>query len=147
MLYIDDKKIEIISQEIFVGKFTNNGNIGYNINISLTFINSVTKEKGYINLDAGFEKDNSISSFLNREYVGLPFGHDNAFIFIEVFDTEKFLDTELESEIIVKINDIKNNKVKVFFEVNDELIKIKYDGYTDINLNRTKDSFIGSDVF
>lgn len=91
MLYIDNKKIEIIEQIIYVGEFTKNGNKGYNINIQLLFINIESNEKGYINLDVGFEKNNDIKSFLNREYNGIPFdSNDNQFIFIEVFDTERF---------------------------------------------------------
>ena len=49
-----------------------------------------------------------------------------------MFDTEKFLDTEIESKIIIRLEDIKDNKAKVFFELNDELIKIKFDGYLDV---------------
>ena len=33
MLYIDNKKIEVSEQKIFVGTYTKNGNKGYNINI------------------------------------------------------------------------------------------------------------------
>lgn len=85
-----------------------------------------------MNLDAGFEKSNDIKVFLNREYNGIPFENDNQFIYFEVFDTEKFLDTEIESKIMIKFEDLKDNKVKVFFELNDELIKIEFDGYLDI---------------
>ena len=31
MLYIDDKNFQITKQEIYVGKFTNNGVKGYNV--------------------------------------------------------------------------------------------------------------------
>ena len=31
-------------------------------------------------------------------------------------NTEKFLDTEIESKIIIRLEDIKDNKAKVFFE-------------------------------
>ena len=71
---------------------------------------------GYLNLDAGFEKTNDINAFLNKEYNGIPFENDNQFIYFEVFDTEKFLDTEIESKIIIRLEDIKDNKAKVFFE-------------------------------
>ena len=40
----------------------------------------------------------------------------------------KFLDSEIECEIRIKINDIKDDKINVNFEVDDDLIKIKYDG-------------------
>lgn len=142
MLYIDNKNLEVIEQKIFVGTFINHGDNGYNINIQLSFINIDTNEKGYINLDAGFEKNNDISAFTKREYNGIPFdGNDNQFIFFEVFDTEKFLDTEIESKIILKIKNILEDKIEVHFELNDELIKIKYDGYLGIDFCTTKETF------
>ena len=131
MLNIDDKNLKVIKQEIFIGKFTNNGDEGYNVCIGLKFV-SYDNVKGYLHLDAGFEKSNDINIFLNREYNGIPFEMDNQFIYFEVFDTEKFLDTEIESKIIIRFEDIKDKKVKTFFEINDDLIKIKFDGYLDI---------------
>lgn len=138
MLYIDNKNIEVLEQKIFVGTYTKNGIKGYNINIKLTFINIDNKEKGYINLDAGFEKDNNINCFLNKNYNGVPFENN---IFFEVFDTEKFLDTEIESNIILKIKELKDNKIETFFELNDELIKIKYDGFLVLDFRKMKDTF------
>ena len=65
--------------------------------------------------------------FLNKEYSGLNFdGYPS--MYFEVFDMVKFLDSEIESEIRIKINDIKDGKINVNFEVDDDLIKIKYDG-------------------
>lgn len=130
MLYIDNKRIDIIEQKIFVGTYTKNGNKGHNINIQLTFINIDNKERGYINLNAGFEKDDDINCFLNKNYNEIPFEND---IFFEVFDTEKFLDTEIESNIILKIKDKKDNKIETSFELNDKLIKIKYNGLLDLS--------------
>lgn len=131
MFYIDDKNLKITKQVINTSKFINNGDLGYSVHIGLKFINN-DNIKGYLNLSAGFEKTNDINIFVNKEYNGVPFESDNQYIYFEVFDTEKFLDTEIESKIIIKLQDIKNNKMKVFFEVNDELIKIKFDGYLDI---------------
>lgn len=142
MLYIDNKNLEVTKQSIRVGNFINYGDSGYNINIQLSFINIDTNEKGYINLDAGFEKNDDIRVFTNKEYNGVPFdSNDNQFIFFEVFDTYKFLDTEIESKIILKVKNILESKIKVFFELNDELIKVKYDGYLDIDFHTTKETF------
>lgn len=132
MFYIDDRKLKITKQEIHVGRLINNRDEGYNICIKLEFINNDNKN-GYLHLGAGFEKNNDINAFLNKEYNGIPFeSNNNQIIFFEVFDTEKFLDTEIESKIIIKLKDIKDNKVEASFELNDELIKIKFDGYLDI---------------
>lgn len=131
MLSIDNKKLKVTKQEIFVGNIINNGLDGYDVGLTLEFINE-DNVKGYLNLDVGYEKSNDINVFLNREYNGIPFFDDDQFIYFEVFDTEKFLDTEIDSNIVIKFEDIKDNKVKVSFELNDELINIKYTGYLDI---------------
>lgn len=90
----------------------------------------------------GVEKDNDIRVFTNKEYNGVPFdSNNNQFIFFEVFDTEKFLDNEFESKIILKIKNILEGKIEVFFELDDELIKIKYDGCLDIDFCSTKEIF------
>lgn len=143
MLYIDNKKLKIIEQKIYVGEFILDGIKGYNINIQISFVNVDSNVNGYINLDAGFEKSNDINSFLNREYNGIPFdSNDNQFVFFETFDTEKFLDSDIESKIMIKLKDIKNNKIEAFFEVDDELIKIRFEGYLDIDTIKTKDTFL-----
>ena len=143
MLCIDDKKIEITNQSFYVGKFTKYGDEGYNINFQLSFINLDSNENGYINLGAGFDKDNSIEGFLNKVYVGTPYDHsDNQFIYFEVYDTENFWDTEIESKIEIRIEDIKDDRLEVSFEVNDELIKIKFDGYLCRNIDKTRETFL-----
>lgn len=125
-----------MKQEIYVGKFKYNNDNGYNINIHLEFLNIDNNKQGYINLDAGFKSDNNINSFINEEYNGIPFDSDDEqFIFFEIFDTDKFLDTEIKSKIFIKLKDIKNNKMNVLFELNDKLIKIKFDDYLNIKFN------------
>lgn len=133
MLKIDNKKFEIIKRKIYVGNIINNGDKGYNICLQLEFINIETNEKGYINLDAGFEKKDDANCFLNKQYRGIPFDNDDGqYIFFEVYDGEKFLDTEIESAITVKFKNIKENKIETIFEVDDELIKINFEGYLDL---------------
>lgn len=125
-----------MKQEIYVGKFKYNNDNGYNINIHLEFLNIDNNKQGYINLDAVFKSDNNINSFINEEYNGIPFDSDDEqFIFFEIFDTDKFLDTEIKSKIFIKLKDIKNNKMNVLFELNDKLIKIKFDDYLNIKFN------------
>ena len=128
MLKINNKTMELTEQKIYVGKYTKNGINAHNICIELRFINN--NEKGYINLDAGYETDNSITSFLNKTYRGVPFENDD--IYFEIFDTAKFYDTEIESEITIKVGDIEDNKVNVCIDVNDELVNVKFDGDLDL---------------
>lgn len=58
MLNIDKKRIK--AQMVSIGEFLNRG------------------EKGYINLDVGFEKEDSIKAFANRKYKGKPFDAGSA---------------------------------------------------------------------
>ncbi len=133
MLYIDNKELNITKSEIYVGRFINHGEKGHNICIKLEFYNEDNGNKGYLNLTAGFEKSDDICAFIDREFIGVPFDHnDNQHIFFEVFDTDKFLDTEIESRINLKLEDIRDNKFKVNFEINDALIKIKFDGVLNV---------------
>lgn len=38
----------------------------------------------------------------------------------------------INNKIVLKLKDIKDNKIKAFFEIDDDLIKIMFDGYLDI---------------
>lgn len=125
MLLIDGREFKVTEETTFIGNISYNKVSGYNIRFELRFIDG--DKKGYINLDTGFEKEKDTNLFLNREYSGLNFD-DYPFMYFEVFDTVKFLDSEIECEIRIKINDIKDGKIIVNFEVDDDLIKIKYDG-------------------
>jgi len=143
MLFIDDKHVRITKQCIRVGEFMKSGEQGYNINIQLLFVNIDTDEDGYINLDFGFEKDNNFNVFLNREYIGKPFDEDdNQFIYFEIFDTENFLDTEIEGQIVITLGSIVDDKIEASFELDDELIKVKFDGYLDMDFENTKETFM-----
>ena len=124
MLLIDGKEFEVTEETAFLGDINYNKVSGYNIRFELRFNGD---KSGYINLDTGFEKDKDINLFLNREYSGLNFD-TYPFMYFEVFDTVEFLDSEIECEIKIKINDIKDGKINVNFDVYDDLIKIKYDG-------------------
>lgn len=125
MLLIDGKAFEVTSETVFLGNINYNGDQGYNINFRLLFKDG--DKNGYINLDAGFEKNKDINLFLNREYSGLNFD-TYPFMFFEVFDTVKFLDSEIECEIKIRINDMVGDKVNITFDIDDDLIKIKYAG-------------------
>ena len=131
MLIIDNKEFEVTKKEIKLSKYTLNRVDGYAISIHLNF--NYNNKKGYLNLEAGHEKNNDIKVFINREYIGEPFRGDSKSInFFEVFDTDRFIDSEIESDIILKIDDIAYDKLHASFLVNDSIIKIKFEDYLDI---------------
>lgn len=127
MLKIDNKNIELTKEEIYVRLFTLNKVEGHFLGIKLEFINKDTKEGGYINLDVGFNLSNDIKVFTNKDYQGIPYDKE-PYIYFEVFDTEKFYDTEIDEPINIKIGNIIDNKVNVSFEIKHKLINIKYKG-------------------
>lgn len=130
MLIIDNKELKVIKQEIWINNCTFNWVKGYEVFVQLEFVDNT--ETGYLNLSAGFEKSDNITEFLNREYKAIPYnGIDSEINMFEIYDTTKFLDTEIDSEIKLKLNNIIDNKVKAYIELNDELIKINFDGYLD----------------
>ena len=132
MLKINENKMNLLNQTLKIGRFTKNGIKGYDININLIFENN--NQKGYLNLSAGFENYNIITSFINKEYRGIPFdgNTNNEINFFEIFDTEKFFDTEIENEIKLTIENIVDNKIKVMIVLNDNLINISFNGFLDI---------------
>jgi len=133
MLKIDNKELKVIKQDIWVNKCTVNWVKGYEISVQLKFLNN--KELGYLNLSAGFLENEDIKGFLNYEYKDIPYsGIDSEISFFEIYDTFKFLDTEIESEITLKLEGISDDdKVKANINLNDELIKIEYEGYLNRN--------------
>ena len=131
MFKIDNKNLELTTEEIFVGDSILNKVNGYFLGIKLEFINKDTKEKGYINLDVDFNLSNDIEVFTNKEYEGINFEQE-PFVFFEVYDTEKFLDSEIDTPIKVKIGSKEGNKINASFEVKHELINIYYEGKLDI---------------
>lgn len=134
MLIIDNEEYIVTKEDINIWKYTINGILGYNISVELEFKNDLD-QKGYLNLLAGYEKENNIMNFVNKKYVGIPFTDNNQILDFEIFDTKKFLDTEIESEIELNVDNIKDGKIKTNFKLNDKLIKIKYEGYLILNSN------------
>ena len=52
--------------------------------------NDESGENGYIDLHCGYEAENDINYFVNREYVGYNFENDDGHIWLEMYDTINF---------------------------------------------------------
>ena len=139
MLYINDKIYEITTKTISVGNFNKSCKKGYNICINLLFVDYNTKEKGYINLDAGYNKSSEITVFLNKKYCSST--ANNQYLFFELFDTKSFYESDITSEIYLEIKNKINNKIDVNFEINDKFIKVKFDGLLNIDDKIVHDTF------
>ena len=113
MFKLDEKNIELISNKISIKGNNLNSNNGYGLFICIDFINKDTNEKGYLNINVGYEEQNDITLFENKEY----HEDDLSYMLVEVYDTEKFLCLDLTNPIIVKIGTVENNKIKAFIDI------------------------------
>ena len=50
---------------------------------------------------------------------------------IEIFDTKNFIDF-IDGDVILKFGNIINNKIEMNLIINDDLIKLEYQGMIDI---------------
>lgn len=75
---------------------------------------------------------NDFKNIENKEYNELP--TEPKITHIEIFDTKNFIDF-IDSNVIVKFGNIKNNQIEMKLDIDDILIKIKYKGLLNINYN------------
>lgn len=61
-----------------------------------------------------------------------------------MFDTEEFLnELDIDGEIIIRLKDMEDDKVRASFEIDDELVKVNFDGYLEKNSEITRETFLG----
>ena len=61
----------------------------------------------------------------------MPTKLDSKITMIEIFDTKNFVDF-IDSNVIVKFGNILDNQIGMDLKINDELIKLDYQGILDI---------------
>lgn len=132
MLKINNVKYNVLSSQI---KFVNakyNKLKGYSILVTIDIeLNGV---KGYISFYVDFFNDNDFKNIENKEYNELPNELDSKITVLEIFDTKNFIDF-IDSNVVVKFGNIKNNQIEMKLDIDDILIKIKYKGLLNINCN------------
>ncbi len=72
---------------------------------------------------------NDFKNIENKEYNELP--TEPKITHIEMFDTKNFIDF-IDSNVIVKFGNILDNQIGLDLKINDELIKLDYQGILDI---------------
>ena len=68
---------------------------------------------------------NDLKNIENKEYNELP--TEPKITHIEIFDTKNFIDF-IDSNVIVKFRNILDNQIGLDLKINDELIKLDYQG-------------------
>ena len=129
MLLINNKEYEVLSSEIKYINATYNKIKGYSILISFDIeLNNI---KGYINFYVDFFADKDFKNIENKKYEELPTNLDSKISMIEIFDTHEFIDF-IDSIVILEFKTIQDNQIEVNTSINDEAIKLDYNGQLDI---------------
>lgn len=129
MLKINNNEYKVLSSEVKYVDATYNKLKGYSILVSLDIeLNNI---KGYISFYVDFFDVKDFKNIENRKYVELPTELDSKITMIEIFDTINFIDF-IDSEVNLEFGIINNNHIKMNLSINDDLIKLEYQGLLNI---------------
>ncbi|MBR3362759.1 MAG: hypothetical protein IKG40_02410 [Bacilli bacterium] len=132
MFKINNMEPEIISTKIKYETAKYNKKEGYAINVEIDF-----KENGingYINFYVDFFDNDSFSNIENKQYKENPIDLNSKLDCFEIYDTKNFIDY-IESDVICKFECIHDNKINMKLYINDNNVKIEFDGILDV-INR-----------
>ena len=129
MLKINNNEYKVLSSEVKYVDATYNKLKGYSILVSLDIeLNNI---KGYISFYVDFFDVKDFKNIENRKYVELPTELDSKIKMIEIFDTINFIDF-IDSEVNLEFGIINNNHIKMNLSINDDLIKLEYQGLLNV---------------
>ena len=129
MLKINNNEYKVLSSEIKFVNATNNNIKGYSILISLDI--EYNNIKGYIAFYVDFFHNMDFKNIENKRYEELPTNLDSKIEMIEIFDTKEFIDF-VDSIVKLEFGCIQNKRIKMSLNINDENIKLDYQGELDI---------------
>lgn len=132
MLYINDQEYKVLTNEFRYVDSTIYKTKGYSILVEITFINNNTK--GYISFYVDFFDDRNFKNIENKTYIELPTNIHSKIDMIEIYDTENFIDF-IDSEVKVIFGNIIDNEIETEIYIDDEYIKVKYNGKLKLNYN------------
>ena len=129
MLKINNNEYKVLSSEVKYVDATYNKLKGYSILVSLDIeLNNI---KGYISFYVDFFDVKDFKNIENRKYVELPTELDSKITMIEIFDTINFIDF-IDSKVNLEFGIINNNHIKMNLSINDDLIKLEYQGLLNV---------------
>ena len=129
MLKINDKEYKILTSEIKYASSTVNNQKGFTVLVNIDL--EKDNIKGYISFYVDYFKEKTIKNIENKKYIDLPTELNSKISMIEIFDTKNFIDF-IDSEITVEFGKVIGNKIETKIFINDELIKVEYQGLMDI---------------
>ena len=130
MLKINNEKYNILSSEVRWVDATYNKRKGYSILVDIKLNHNGIN--GYINFYVDFFDNRDDSYIINKKYNELPSELNSKIYSVEIFDTKAFIDL-IDSNVTLEFGNIKDNKIYMKLDINDELIKIEYEEMTSIS--------------
>lgn len=128
MLKINNEKYNILSSEVRWVDATYNKRKGYSILVDIKLNHNGIN--GYINFYVDFFDNRDDSYIINKKYNELPSELNSKIYSVEIFDTKAFIDL-IDSNVTLEFGNIKDNKIYMKLDINDELIKIEYKGLAE----------------
>lgn len=130
MLKINNEKYNILSSEVRWVDATYNKRKGYSILVDIKLNHNGIN--GYINFYVDFLDNRDNNYIINKKYNELPSELNSKIDSVEIFDTKTFIDL-IDSNVTLEFGNIKDNKIYMKLDINDELIKIEYEEMTKYN--------------
>lgn len=123
MLKINNEEYNVLSSEVRWVDATYNKRKGYTILVDIKLNHNGIN--GYINFYVDFFDNRDDNYITNKKYVELPSELNSKIDSVEIFDTKTFIDL-IDSNVNLEFGNIKDNKIYMKLDINDELIKIEY---------------------
>lgn len=123
MLKINNEEYNVLSSEVRWVDATYNKRKGYSILVDIKLNHNGIN--GYINFYVDFFDNRDDNYIINKKYVELPSELNSKIDSVEIFDTKTFIDL-IDSNVTLEFGNIKDNKIYMKLDINDELIKVEY---------------------
>ena len=123
MLKINNEEYNVLSSEVRWVDATYNKRKGYSILVDIKLNHNGIN--GYINFYVDFFDNRDNNYIINKKYNELPSELNSKIYSVEIFDTKTFIDL-IDSNVTLEFGNIKDNKIYMKLDINDELIKIEY---------------------
>ena len=130
MLKINNEEYNILSSEVRWVDATYNKRKEYSILVDIKLNHNGIN--GYINFYVDFFDNRDNNYIINKKYNELPSELNSKIYSVEIFDTKTFIDL-IDSNVTLEFGNIKDNKIYMKLDINDELIKIEYEEMTSIS--------------
>ena len=128
MLKINNEEYNILSSEVRWVDATYNKRKGYSILVDIKLNHNGIN--GYINFYVDFFDNRDNNYIINKKYNEFPSELNSKIYSVEIFDTKTFIDF-IDSNVALEFGNIKDNKIYMKLDINDELIKIEYEEMTE----------------